>query len=255
MTDYALRLLARYSHGCRLAAEHGSHSGIVFEYACENDPQGIGRFGRWIDYAFLHCARATRLRRQLETNKQIVAGLITERRRCGLPTTILDVASGTGRVLREICREQGSVDLTVVCHDRDPRKVMQGRELVAREGLANVTFAVGDATDRASYLIVHEPDIVLATGLFPLLRRDDAVRTVINLAFEHMRELGQFVCTASRNRDPTASRWDGPLAAPIVDRAPETVAGWMRATGFAATRIHQPPIGDPVLIAQKPADG
>ena len=131
---------------------------------------------------------------------------------------------------------------------------MQGRELVAQEKLANVTFAVGDATDAASYLILNEPDIVLATGLFPLLQRDDAVRTVIRLAFEHLREGGYFVCTATRHRDPASSRWDGPLAPPIVDRPVEAVAGWLRASGFAATRVERRSAGEPLVIGVKGAE-
>lgn len=255
VSESLIRLLARYSEGCRLAAEHGSHSGIVFEYACENTPRGKGALGRWIDRMFLQVSGGAALRRQLESRKRLLRSMIAEHRACGQPTTILDVASGTGRALREICRDDEGGDLFIVCHDRDPRKVMQGRELIARENLGNVSFAVGDATDQASYLVASDPDIVIAMGLFPLLQHDAAVRTVIRLAFDHMREGGQMLCTASRRGDPSAARWDSPVALPIIDRQEETVAGWMRATGFVDTRTLTIDDSAPIVVGTKPAAG
>lgn len=248
-----IRLLAPWSEGCRLAAEYGSHSGVVFEYACDNSANGRGPLGRWLDAAFLRLSGGSALRRQIEATKKLLLGLIAERRSLGLRTTILDVASGTGRALRELCRDGALADVTIVCHDRDPRKVMQGRELVARERLGNVTFAVGDATDPASYLVVNDPDIVVATGLFPLLQQDAAVRTVIRLAFDHLRDGGQMLCTSARGRDSVAARWDSPVAPPIVDRAEETVAGWMRDAGFVDTRTLQVPGTDAIVVGTKPA--
>lgn len=254
LSQNLIRLFSRYSEGCRLAAEHGSHSGIVFEYACDNSPHGSGPLGRWIDRGFLRVSGGFNLRRQLDAKKKLLRGLIDERRENGTRTTVLDVASGTGRALRELCREHDYGDVTIVCHDRDPRKVMQGRELIAREQLANVTFAVGDATDPASYLVFNDPDIILAMGLFPLLQRDDAVRTVIRLAFEHLREGGQFLCTTARHSDPTARRWDSPVAPPAVNRPADVVAGWMRATGYVDTRTISPDVGEAIVVGTKPVE-
>lgn len=247
------RLLAPYSEGFRLAAEHGARSELVFEYACDNRAQGRGWLGRWLDHAFLCVAAAQALRRRVDAKKDLVVSLIAERQRRGASeTTIFDLASGTGRHLRELVRDSYGATVSVVCHDRDPRKVMQGREFIARDGIGNITFAVGDATDPASYLIVDQPDIVLAWGLFPRLLRDDAVRSVMRLAFEHMAPGGKFACTTARLRDRATGRWEGPLALRTVDRDPDQVAGWLRATGFADPVAGVNTAAARVLVATKP---
>lgn len=247
------RLFAPYSEGFRLAAEHGPRSEIVFEYACDNRAQGHGRLGSWLDRIFLRSAAARALRRRIDVKKRILGALISERQRAtAAPITVLDIAAGTGRHVRELVLEGYGGAFRFVCHDRDPRKVMQGREWVDRDGLENILFAVGDATDPASYLIVDEPQVILAWGLFPRLLRDDGVRTVLRLVFEHLAPGGSFACTTSRARDGASSRWHNPLVRRTVDRDPTLVAGWLRATGFSDPELITNPVGVPVLLATKP---
>jgi SAM-dependent methyltransferase len=228
-----MHFLARYSEGLRLTEEHGPKSGIVFEYAFRNEPQGHGAVGRLIDRAFLSLPAWDSARQRIETTKETVAQLVAQRRSAGQTTMILDVASGTARYLRAIAREAGSDDLIIACHDRDPRAVMLGRQLIAAEGLRRFTFSVGDATDHSSYLTSRDPDIVLAVGLFDNLHRDDAVRTVIRLALTHLTPGGAFLCTTLTKAQTALHHWDGNGfgARPAV-RAPETIAGWLRAAGF-----------------------
>jgi SAM-dependent methyltransferase len=244
------RLLARYSEGLRLALYHGPGSGRVYEYACRNEPQGSGALGRLIDRTFLRASAWDSLRQRVETTKALVAEVVARRRAAGQSTMILDIASGTARYLRELAREQGGDDLVIAAHDRDPREVVFGRELVAAEGLPNFTFAVGDATDHSSYLTNRDPDIILAVGLFACLQHDAAVRTVMQLSFAHLSPGGCFICTTltgahARDRDAFGAR-------PAV-RSPETIAAWLRETGFVSIdqRFSQPQ--GVALIGWRPA--
>ncbi len=223
------RFLARYSEGLRLAMRHGPGSGRVCEYACRNQPQGTGLLGRWIDRRFLRSRAWDGLRQRVKTTKGLVAEVLARRRAAGESTMILDIAAGTARYLRELMREQGRDDLTISAHDRDPREVVLGRELVAAEGLPNFTFAVGDATDDSSYLTSRDPDIILAVGLFAQLQDDTAVRTVMQLAFAHLSPGGCFICTTLTGphaQDPDA------FSPSLAVRAPETIAFWLRQAGF-----------------------
>ncbi len=223
------RLLARYSDGVRLAVQHGPRSGLVCEYACRNQPHGVGLIGRWIDQRFLRSSTWDGLRQRVRSTKSIVAEIVARRRAGGQTTMVLDIAAGTARYLRELVREGGADDLIVAAHDRNPREVVLGRELVAAEGLPNFTFAVGDATDHSSYLTSRDPDVILAVGLFAHMPDDTAVRTVMRLAFAHLSEGGCFVCTTlttPRVGDPDA------YGARPAARAPEVVARWLRETGF-----------------------
>ena len=233
VTENVIRLLGRYSEGLRLAVEHGPHSGVVAEYAFQNTPQGNGKLGRLIDRRFLQLGAWESIRQRMQTTKELLVELLARRRAARLSTMILDVASGSARYLRELAREAGGPDLVIACHDRDPRQVMHGRQLIAAEQLARFTFSVGDATDHASYLTSRDPDVVLAIDLFPYLASDDAVRTVMRLAAMHLTPGGCFVCTTLGRAPRTVPEWNGNRVslAPAI-RAPETIAAWLRETGF-----------------------
>jgi SAM-dependent methyltransferase len=238
-----IRLLARYSEGLRLAAEHGPKSGVVLEYAFDDIPKGSGPFGRLIDRTFLHRSAWGSARQRIQTTKELVSELLGRRRSAGLATMILDVASGTARYLHELARERGGDDLVIACHDRDPHHVMLGRQLIQADGLPRFTFSVGDATDHASYLTSRDPDIVLAIDLFPVLHRDEAVRTVMRLAFEHLAPGGHFLCTTLARRIKGPAYWDlDAFGKRPATRRPETIADWLRAAGFGQIdqRFSQP---------------
>lgn len=250
-----MHFLGRYSEGLRLAEAHGPKSGIVFEYAYRNEPQGHGALGRWIDRAFLHMQAWDGVRQRSESTKETVAEMVARRRSAGKTTMILDVASGTGRYLRELAREDGGEDLVIACHDRDPREVMLGRKLVAAEGLPRFTFSVGDATDHSSYLTSRDPDIVLAVGLFVTLHREDAVRTVMRLAFSHLSPGGCFICTTLVKPHSGLRHWDADSfgARPAI-HSPETIATWLRATGFVKVDQRFSQLQGFALIGWKPQE-
>jgi len=232
-----VRFLGQYSEGFRLTAEYGTKSGRVFEYVYRNQAHGAGVVGRWLDRSFLQCPVWDAARQRVETTYAIVREILGRRRAAGETTLILDVASGTAPYLRRVARCDGGADLTIVCHDRDPRDVMLGRELAAAEGLEDITYAVGDATDEASYLTPRDPDIVLAVGLFATMPDDGAVRTVMRLAFARLAAGGWFVCTTL-----TRARDGGRLSNRATARSPELIARWLRDTGFVQIdqRFSQP---------------
>jgi SAM-dependent methyltransferase len=253
VTENVIRLFARYSEGCRLAAEHGPTSGVVFEYAYQNAPHGSGTVGRWIDRTFLQLSAWNNLRDRVQVTKQIVEDVVAQRRAAGQSTVILDIASGTARYLREFASEHAEAPLYIACRDRDPRQVMHGRELSAREGLTNVIFSVGDATDQASYLTDRDADLVLATGLFPHLQRDEAVRTVMRLTFEHLTSGGTFVCTTISDPEAQLYPWETGFWNNAAVRSSSTIEEWLRATGFVGIE-QRVSAADCFLIARKPVE-
>lgn len=237
VTGNMMRMLARYSEGLRLAARHGSESGILLEYAYENVPQGSGALGRWIDRTFLQLRRCDAMRRRVDLTREMIGGMVETRRAQGRRTVILDVAAGTARYLRELARASDRGALVIRCLDRNPHEVMLGRQLVSREGLPDFTFEVGDATDDASYLMSEDPDVILAIDIFPYLHDDRAVRTVLVHSFAHLAPGGIFVCTGAGTRPPAegTEHWGGSgfQLEPRLREATE-IEQWMVAAGFTA---------------------
>jgi predicted TPR repeat methyltransferase len=116
-----------------------------------------------------------------------------------------------------------------------------------------VAFWVGDATDVSSYLTSHDPDIVVAVDIFPYLESDDAVHTVLRLAFDRLSPGGTLVCSTQTGRRSVwwASNRSVARVGPI-DRPADVLATWLRATGFAAVDERRCDATDQVLVARKP---
>lgn len=239
LIDRVVRHLARYSQGLQLAVEHGPQAGPVTEYVCDNKPSGSGWRGQYGERWFLALPTNKGTRERTHTTKELVREILLRRRSASEKTVILDVASGTARYLRELVKELDRADdLTIVCHDRSPRQVMWGRELVSEEKLGNFTFSVGDATDDASYLTRHDPDLILAMQLFPYLHKDEEVHTVLKLAFAHLRPGGCFLCTTTVKPPTGSSFWSADaFGRKPKCRAAETMKAWMIEAGF--TQVDQ----------------
>jgi SAM-dependent methyltransferase len=228
-----VRLLGRYSEGLRLSAHHGPTSGEVLEYVVRNLPQGTGAVGRLIDRRFLRLRTWEGTRQRSHTTKALVAEMLRRRRAAGRTTMVLDVGSATAPYLRELVRECGGEDLIVDCRDRDPRQVTLGRQLVAAEGLPRFKFSVGDAADQASYLTNRDPDVLLAIHLLPLFHRDEVVRSVVRLAYDHLSPSGCFICTTLTQRPAGLRYWSTDAFRMLpTPRQPELVAAWLREAGF-----------------------
>lgn len=247
------RLLARYSEGYRLAVEHGLSSSIVAEYAYRNQPRGHGPLGRFLDRRFLHQGAWDGVRRRFAATKEAVREEIQRRRGLAQRTAILDIASGTACYLREILREDGGADLEVYCRERDARQVMLARELAARESLA-IDFFVGDASDEASYLCRHDPDIVIASGVLPALRRDDVARNVLRLIFRHLNRGGCLIATTICHPQARLSPWEARIPGGPAVRSSDKVESWLRATGFTEVRARPYSRDAVAVIAYKPND-
>ena len=248
-----VRLLARVSEGWRLVAQHGAASAQFLEYACRNHPEGRGSIGRLCDRALLRADECRASRRRVAAVQAILVELVTQRRAASTPTLILDVAAGSARYLRELVAAHGAADLNVVCCDRDPRQVEYGRGLATAEGLHGLSFWVGDATDVSSYLTSHDPNIVVAVDIFPYLERDDAVRTVMRLAFDRLSPGGTLVCSTQTGRRAVwwASNRSVSRVGPI-DRPAQVIATWLRATGFAQVEERHCDATDQMFVARKP---
>ncbi len=249
------RLLGRYSEGFRLIAEHGVTSGAVQEYAYRNQAQGRGVLGKVIDRMFLQVEAWDALRQHIQATRKIVEELLQRRESLGLTTTVLDIASGTAPYLREIARGRHDRGLTIVCHDRDPRKVTLGRELIRAEGLKCITFSVGDATDPSSYLTSRDPDVILAINLFPWFEREEAIRKTLQLAHRSLAAGGCLVCSTLTRDRPHLRRWQtGEFGKPPVLRNVEKMSEWLTTTGFGKIEVRPAfPDGAALLAWKQPA--
>lgn len=169
-----LRTLGRTSNGISLGFTYGFDSGEMLDYVYENRARGRLLIGRLVDRVYLNAVGWRAIRARKEALKTLLSELLLERDQEGLSTTVLDIASGPGRYLQEVClnlRAQGRMEgVTVICRDLDPVGVEQGRRRAAEFELTSFRYEEGDACDPASLLTVApQPDIAIASGLYELL--------------------------------------------------------------------------------------
>ncbi|NJN67800.1 MAG: hypothetical protein HC884_14380 [Chloroflexaceae bacterium] len=115
----AVRLLAWMSYGLAIGVAHGFDSGLSLDYVYRNRPGGRTALGQALDRIYLNheSNQADRARKNLLL--QAMWNRVLVRRNEGLPTTILDVASGPGRYHLELLKMMGGNDISVICRDID----------------------------------------------------------------------------------------------------------------------------------------
>ncbi|MBI4310283.1 MAG: class I SAM-dependent methyltransferase family protein [Chloroflexi bacterium] len=251
----ALRTVGRASSGISLGFAYGFDSGEMLDYVYQNKAQGKLLLGKAIDRVYLNAIgwRAIRARKALL--KEFLHREIAQRRVDGKPLVILDVASGPGRYLQELClevRAQGNPlkDLTIIiCRDMDAQGLNRGRRRAEGQGLVNMRYEVGDACDPASLATVQpRPDIVVVSGLYELFTDPAPIQRSLQGIHRIMNPGGALVFT-TQVRHPQlelianllVNREGKPWVMRCRDAA--TVEGWGQAAGFAVRGSQPEPVG------------
>lgn len=161
--------MGRLSKGILIGWETGFDSGKSLDYVYENTARGTSVVGKIIDRAFLDAIgwKGIRLRRlHLET---LINRTIDEIHRTGTSVRILDVATGCGRYVLSVLKEQQGKDVSALLRDFTEGNLTQGRELAKTMGVENVRFEQGDAFDPAALRsAAPRPNLVIVSGLYEL---------------------------------------------------------------------------------------
>lgn len=233
-----IRTVGRLSTGIDMSFRYGFISGKMLDYIYENKAHGKFFIGRLIDRAYLDNTGWKAIRQRKENLKKLVREAIRRNRAAGIPSVILDVASGPAKYLLEVLREEGEAGISVVCQDIDERWLECGREQARQMGLKNVRFEKGDAFDRDLLLrTLPVPNIVVASGFYDWITDDDKVRFSLGNCAAVLRNGGQLLFTnqAGHLQMELVSRAfvdfnKEPLRMKI--RPPELINGWAREAGF-----------------------
>jgi alpha-beta hydrolase superfamily lysophospholipase/SAM-dependent methyltransferase len=171
---WALKTVGRLSDGVRLGWRTGFDSGVTLDYVYENRPRGITPIGRLIDRAFLTSIGWRGIRqRRIHLERTLRDAL--DRLGRGGPVHLLDIAAGPGRYVLEALRSQPQ-PVTALLRDARPENIEAGRRLAAGMGVHGVTFAQGDAFDRAALASIRpRPQVAVVSGLYELFPDNEPV--------------------------------------------------------------------------------
>jgi hypothetical protein len=241
----ALETIGRTSDGVRKGLERGFSSGEMLDYVYEDRPRGRLLLGQLIDRVFLDATGWRGIRERRANLARTLAGVVLARRAAGLPTRILDVASGPGRYLLDVARLVGPLGLELDCRDADDGALAQGRRLALELGLRNTSFTRHDALDPAGLSAIRpRPDVAVVSGLYEIVLDDGAVRASLSALVGLLPPSGLLVVTG-QPRHPQLELIRNLLrhgdGSPWVMRPRPTalVESWCRAAG--AVDVHTTP--------------
>jgi SAM-dependent methyltransferase len=230
------------SEGIRRGLRYGFSSGEMLDYVYEDRPRGRWLVGGLIDRLFLGAAGWRGIRERRANLARTLTAVVLARRGAGLPTRILDVASGPGRYLLDVAGKVGRQGVELDCRDADPDALAQGRRLAAELGLGNVTYRRHDALDPEGLGAIRpRPDVAVVSGLYEIVLDDRAVEASLRALGELLAPGGLLVVTG-QPRHPQLELIRNLLrhrdGSPWVMRPRPTgvIEAWCRAAG--AVDVH-----------------
>lgn len=190
-----LRTVGKLSRGIRLGWESGFDSGRSLDYVYENEARGKLGVGRLIDRAYLESIGWKGIRQRKIHLEKLLREAIRRTRAEGRDVRILDVATGCGRYVLDVLKDEPGT--TALLRDFTPANVEQGREIARSMALSDrVTFEEGDAFDEEGLAkITPAPTVSIVSGLYELFGDNDMVLRSLRGIARSMTEGGLLVYT------------------------------------------------------------
>ncbi len=207
-TKFAMKKFGKISDGIATGLEHGFDSGRSLQKVYEHAPKGSHFIGKFIDNFYLNNIgwRGIRVRKQhlMELAnlaiEQLNAELSAELKRQSAPNNanihIMDIASGNGQYLFELCQQHDNLQAQLRDYDAHNVEIMQNK--AKKLGLDNrVSSVQKDAFDSASYTQAnkHSCDIAIASGVFELFSDNSQISTAIAGIYHELKAGGYFIYT------------------------------------------------------------
>ncbi|MEM7051903.1 MAG: bifunctional alpha/beta hydrolase/class I SAM-dependent methyltransferase [Acidobacteriota bacterium] len=257
----ALATFGRASAGIRLGWETGFDSGRSLDYVYENQPRGLGLFGRWADRIYLDSPGWRGIRQRRQHLEGLLERALDERHCASRPVHLVDIATGAGRYVLSTLARRRSGTVTACLRDNTEGNLRQGRATALRLGLEGISFELGDAFDEEALARLQPaPDVAIVSGLYELFPDNLPVLTSLQGLARAMPAGALLIYTGQpwhpqletiarvlRNRD--GARWV------MRRRSQEELDALVRAAGFDKVAME---IGDDgiftVSLARRRAD-
>jgi SAM-dependent methyltransferase len=191
-----MRTVGRASQGVSTGFRYGFDSGTMLDYVYRNEPQGRLGLGKMLDRQYLNAVGWRAIRNRRELLKDILRQEVERNRARGLETRLLDVATGPGRYLQDLLKENPA-DFKVLCRDLVPEGLAQGRQEAQAAGLSGIKFEQGDAFDPAptEASLGGPPNIIVVSGLYEQIQDDKTVIKSLQTYYDRLDPEGVIILT------------------------------------------------------------
>jgi len=169
-----IKKLGFLSKGMSIGNKYGFDSGVTLDHVYANKPEGKFGIGKFIDKNYINSIGWRGIRQRKTNMISSVQAKIDVLTKEGKEVVILDIAGGPARYLVEIAKANPLVKVHV--RDYQEQNVEEGRALATQMGVENISYAVCDAFDLASYDEVgFTPNIVIVSGVFELFSDNELI--------------------------------------------------------------------------------
>ena len=192
---FGMRTLGRLSEGIRRGWRSGFDSGESLDYVYENRPRGRTWLGALIDRTYLDSLGWRGIRQRKANLQNVLRNLVAELGKGKAPIHLLDIASGPGRYLLGLLKENPSKTAAVL-RDWSQEGLDAGRALAMELKVSGALYERGDAFDPQSLAQVSpRPDVTIVSGLYELFPENEKVQASLNGAYQGLSPGGYLVYT------------------------------------------------------------
>ncbi|MDH5324706.1 MAG: bifunctional alpha/beta hydrolase/class I SAM-dependent methyltransferase [Gammaproteobacteria bacterium] len=187
--------LGPLSHGIRTGLQSGFDSGLCLDYVYRNQAGGAYLLGPLLDRIYLNAIGWRGIRLRKAHLQQTLLNLSEMMHSRGKTPTILDVASGVGRYLFEVQKQQ---NFTIYLHlnDLDQNCIAQAQQLQQEMQAEHVSYSNSDVfTLFQQETFSPRPNVIVISGLFELYENNHQIHNVIRRLYTLLDEGGYLVYT------------------------------------------------------------
>jgi alpha-beta hydrolase superfamily lysophospholipase len=196
VTGLLMKTVGRLSDGIALGWDKGFDSGSMLDYVYRNRAHGITPLGRLMDRLYLDSPGWRGIRQRKLHIEALLGRAIESAIAEQGEARIADIATGHGRYVLDVLKAHAGRPVSAVLRDYSDINVAAGRALAEAMGLAQVTYQVGDAFDRATVAALpNRPNIGIVSGLYELFPDNGPICESLAGLFEAMAPGGWLIYT------------------------------------------------------------
>ena len=190
----AMKTLGRASQGIRVGWQTGFDSGASLDYVYENQARGCGPLGRFLDRAYLDGIGWQGIRARKANLQRVLKDAIAQVKAAGLPVQVLDLATGHGRYVLEVLKDEPTARAEL--RDWNADHVASAAALATTLGVSQVVCKQADAFDPAAITsATPQPTVAIVSGLYELFPSNAKVLASLKALAQVLPISGQLVLT------------------------------------------------------------
>lgn len=195
---FIVETVGPYSTGLQLEKKFGLESAAVLNHIYKNTPAGENALGIWLDKKFVTNAIWNAIRRCKANISDAVNETLHEffDKRAYSSVKICDLACGYSNYIIEILKYYKRNQLEIEFIDKDIKSQYELREPLREFKNVKASFKRSDITNDRTYNFVGAPDIMILSGYFDTICKDEVqIEYILRHVFESLNPEGYFIFT------------------------------------------------------------